>query len=627
MRNFLYFAALLIAISLPWTHRLYAQSETISKPIEEVIISASRQSLVDQRGDTGKSIISRAELERAQLTRVKDALDSLQGVETVQAGPGQGTTGIFLRGAKSEHTLVLIDGVEINNPALLNRGYDAATLGTSDVERIEVLRGPQSLLYGSSAIGGVINIVTRKPQKPLEIFASMGGGSRKSTHEKLRVGTRAENGFYASLGGSQSISEGMSSTNFDKNRVLEKDGHKTYEAIAHMGHEKNGQHIGLTHRHAQSYSDLDQSFGAVWDDENYKTTTRDDLTSVVYEKRWNDEWRARLLVARNVSRVYLDDQPDDAHPNDSLVALYEGQRDKWEAQATWQAHPQWALTAGADGRLDRASSKAISASSFGSYTDNYPHQRDHGAGAFIQQEWQITDAWVFVAGLRQDQFKDHDSVVTHRAFTRYTFPSATSLSASSGTGFNAPSLYQRYSNFGDSHLKAEDSRSWDFGVAQEIGSIAKASVTYFHNRFDNMIDFAATQFANVSEAESFGTESSLEGEWRGFIAGATYTQMTARNLQTKQILARRAKDRFSARLAYETPDYSMQVDQRTVGRRFDAGRWLKRYSVVGLGATASVAEHWSVFTRMDNLTDQVYEDIAGYSPIPRSIHFGGSFVL
>lgn len=617
----------MLAIASFWTNRLHATPEENTKPIEEVIIAASRQTIIDQRGDTGKSVIPRADLERAHISQVKDALDAVQGVETAQAGPGHGSASVFLRGAKSEHTLVLIDGVEISNPALLNRGYDISSLGTAEVERIEVLRGPQSVLYGSSAIGGVINIVTRRPQKPLELSASVSGGAYDTMSEKLHVGTRTESGFYASVGGSHTKSEGPSTTNFDKNRELEKDGRRAYEAVARFGYERNGEHIGITHRHSQSYTDLDQSFGTVWDDENYKTTARDDLTSAVYEKSWTEHWRSRFLVARNWSRLCLNDETDGNHPTDSLQARYEGTRDKWEAQTSWQAHPRWALTVGLDGRNDRASAKAVSASSFGAYEDNYPRLRDHGAGLFLQQEWQITDAWVFTTGVRQDQFKDHDPVATYRGFTRYTLPSATSISASSGTGFSAPSLYQRYSNFGDPELKAERSRSWDVGIEQELGSFLKASLTYFHNRFVDLIDFGATRFENIAEAESFGTESALEARWRPFKFGATYTHLTARDTQTKKTLARRAKDRFTARLAYDNSFYSLQLDGRTVGRRFDAGRWLKAYSVVGLGASAAVDDHWSVFSRIENLTNREYEEIAGYSTLPRSVYFGGSFVL
>lgn len=618
-----------VIFPLFWSSALIAEPVLLGakEPIEEVIISASRQSLIDFRGDTGKSVIHREELERAQIGQVKDALDSLQGVETAQAGAGQGFTGVFLRGAKSEHTLILVDGVDVSNPALLARTYDVALLGASEVERIEVLRGPQSVLYGSSAMGGVINIVTRRPQKPLEVSASVSGGAHNTMTQKLHVGARRENGFYASLGGRHSETEGISATNFDKKPSLEQDGQTSTEALVRFGYEKHGEHVGFMHRHVQLHTDLDQSFGTVWDDPNYTTASRDDLTSIVYEKTWSPYWRTRFLLARDVTSLNYNDQPDDLHPTDALQATYKGERNKWEAQATWQAHERWALTWGVDGRDDRASSKATSSSSFGTYTEDLPNQRDHGTGVFAQQEWQITDAWVLVAGLRQDEFKDHDAVNTYRAFTRYTLPSNTHFSASTGTGFNAPSLYQRYSNFGDPQLKAEESQSWDVGVEQDFGSQLKASLTYFKNRFENMIDFGATRYENVAKAESFGTESTLEGRWQEFLAGVTYTQMTARNIETKQILARRAKDRFTWRLAYQTQRASLQLDGRTVGRRFDAGQWLEKYSVLGLGATMAVADQWSVFTRIDNLTDQAYTDVYGFNTLPRSAYFGGSFVL
>ncbi|HRT96425.1 MAG TPA: TonB-dependent receptor plug domain-containing protein, partial [Planctomycetota bacterium] len=142
-----------------------AEATEEEKP-EEVMVTATRLETPAKQVGSSITVITRKEIEQKKQATVLELLRTVPGVDVVQAGPAGGQSSVFLRGAKSEHTLVLLDGVELNDPITPGRSFDWAHLTADNVERIEVLRGPQSTLYGSDAIGGVINIITRKGQGP-----------------------------------------------------------------------------------------------------------------------------------------------------------------------------------------------------------------------------------------------------------------------------------------------------------------------------------------------------------------------------------------------------------------------------------------------------------------------------
>ena len=152
----------LCAISLCLNLCPSSHAESKTTPLKEVVVTASRIETATDKVAHAITVVSQEEIQKNQYRNVIEALRSVPGVDVVQSGPLGGNASAFLRGANSEHTLVLLDGIEMNNPATTNRAFNLANLTLDNVERIEVLRGPQSTLYGSDALGGVINIITKK---------------------------------------------------------------------------------------------------------------------------------------------------------------------------------------------------------------------------------------------------------------------------------------------------------------------------------------------------------------------------------------------------------------------------------------------------------------------------------
>jgi len=151
--------------------------EAGEEKIEEIVVTATRIETPTREVGSSITVITDQEIKEKQKTTVLEVLRSVPGLDVVQSGGPGRTTSVFIRGAKSEHTLVLIDGIELNDPISTGRSYDFADLTTDNIERIEIIRGPQSTLYGSDAIGGVINIITKKGKGKPSGFASVEGGS------------------------------------------------------------------------------------------------------------------------------------------------------------------------------------------------------------------------------------------------------------------------------------------------------------------------------------------------------------------------------------------------------------------------------------------------------------------
>ena len=195
------------------------KEKTSSPPLQhEIVVTATRIETPAKEIASAVTVITREDLERTRKITLLEALQEVLGVATVQNGPVGGAASVFLRGANSEHTLILMDGVELNDPISPARSFDLAHLMLENVERIEILRGPQSTLYGSDALGGVVNIITRKAQGKSRFHLSSLGGSYSSFHSNAGIsGNTRQIGY--SFGVSYFRSEGISaaSTNYEGN--------------------------------------------------------------------------------------------------------------------------------------------------------------------------------------------------------------------------------------------------------------------------------------------------------------------------------------------------------------------------------------------------------------------------
>ncbi|MDD8015581.1 MAG: TonB-dependent receptor plug domain-containing protein, partial [Acidobacteriota bacterium] len=299
--------------------------EKASPPLQhDVVVTAARIETPAREVATSVTVISRSDLEAAQKTTVLEALQDLMGGSVVQSGGLGSAASLMLRGANSEHTLVLLDGVELNDPITPSRSYDLAHLDLDQVERIEVLRGPQSTLFGSDALGGVVNIITRKGEGRPKASLSLSSGSMNTSTGRLGVAGSSGRASY-SLGLAAIGSDGISAANSALPGNSERDGYKNLSFSSRLGYEPaKNLAVTLTTRYLRTRTDLDNFGGPYGDDPN--SSQRYDSLFVKGEARGrflNNRLESKLGLAFIRSDRRNDNPTDESHPYDLDKGSYQ----------------------------------------------------------------------------------------------------------------------------------------------------------------------------------------------------------------------------------------------------------------------------------------------------------------
>ena len=587
---------------------------------EKVVVTATRVEMPLSSVGSAVTVVDRAEMTERQCPSVVQALREVPGLDVVQSGGAGGTASLFIRGAKSEQTLVLVDGVPLNDPAGLGRGADVSQLPLETIERIEVLRGPQSTLYGADAIGGVVNLITRKGSGPASGVVSAEAGSFNTFNEKAEVhgGTARYN---YSAGASRQDSEGISSANA-KNGNPEKDGYGRTEASARLGWTpvEEFEASGLV-RWNQSRYDYDSApMGVMMDTDDQGSSDTLLLYGEGKAKLCDGLWRPRLGGSW-VSQNREDTSSMGNSTFDSLLQKLEWQNDLYLGKAN-------IVTAG----LEYQQESAESTYEAPGYVDRFERKTARHESAYAQDV--VTAGPVTTAlGGRVDSYDSFGTETTWRVAPVYDVAATGSrVKGSYGTGFKAPSLFQLYSVYGSTELNPEKSQGWDAGVEQDIGSAVTLGVTYFENQFDDMIDydFVSSKYGNVSKAEARGVEAFVVAKpVKDLAVRASYTYTDTRDKTTDAQLLRRPRNKAALDMTYAfTPKFRGTAGLVYVGQRQDEdfstfqNITLQGYTLVNLYASYDVYKNVTLFGRLENLFDEQYEEVLGYGT-PGRAGYGG----
>lgn len=593
-------------------------------PAAPVVVSATRLEQPAAAAASSVEVITAEELERRQIRTVADALRTVPGVDVTRNGGPGGQTSVFLRGAKSEHTLVMIDGVVVNDPISPGRSFNFAHLTTANVERIEVVRGPQSTLYGSDAIGGVVNIITRKGTGDPGGFAQVEYGSFDTLNAD--AGAHGASGaFRYSLAASRQQSGGISAADADLEGNSEPDGYENTTVSARLGWEPGGRYgAELILRGTDADSDLDNGGGPGNDDPNRTSETRRRTGRVqgwlsLLDHRWKQTLGYSLSAIEREGR----NPPDSDHPATDTESRFEGsiRRADWQHDLVLTGRQTLVLG------LEQQEERGRSATSFG----EFPEKTARLNSAYVQHQFD-GDAAFLTLGARRDDHSRFGGVTTYRVTAAWRFAGAgTRLRGSYGTGFKAPTLLQLFD--GNRELEPEESIGWDAGVEQDFaGGAATLSLTYFENRLDNLIVFDfATGYRNTGEAETRGQEWRLQVRPAETLqATLTYTRLDTEDAEGKP-LVRRAEQQAGLDVAWRpAAATTLTLAARHVGERddldfstFPATRVSKDpYTVVGLAASQDVGEAWRLFGRVENVTDADYQEVQGFGTPGRSAYAG-----
>ena len=606
--------------------------------ITEMVVTASRLDVPASQVTSSLSVITAKDLEQKQAGSMLDALQQVPGLNVLQTGaPGEIST-MYLRGSSDEHTLVMIDGIPLNDPLSASRSYDYLDqLSLDGVNRIEVVRGPQSTLYGSNAMAGVINILTPQGQGPTRGTVSLQGGSYGTFQESAEVnGGDTKGNFY--LAGSHYDTAGFPSADKSFGNILNNPDNNT-STLLKLGAQADpnlGENLLL--RYNQSRTNIDDGAGAGMDDPNSWADQKQFLIGSQTTLTLGN-WEQHLGISFSDNYRSYTDIANPSYPNSfDFAAYYDGQ----SAQASWQndlhLSPEETLVFGLQAGEEWGNNSSLY---FG--VSNPPlTATDETESLFAESLTDLGESFFANLGGRLDNYSSYGFHGTYQAGLAYFLPTVgTKLKANLGTGFLAPTLYQLYAPAptGNAGLQPETSLGYDFGFEQPLdGSFAKVGATYFHNEFDNLIIyqgyFPTGQYGNSGSFQTQGVETFLELKGLpGFTLNAayTYTEILTAIPPTQSNSPLLQKPAHQASLDADEQVGPVEVGAAVlyVGARpdFDYTNFvpveMPSYFLVNLRASVQVDSHVKLFARVDNLFNQYYEEIYGYGT-PALSAYGGT---
>jgi vitamin B12 transporter len=605
------------------TEETDAVTEKSAESDEEVVVSASLLETPLKETASSITIIQASEIQKRQKTSVQEVLETVPGLDVVRSGGPGGNTSVFMRGTNSEHTLVLLDGVELNDPSSSNRSFNFADLTVDGVERIEVVRGSQSPLYGGDAVGGVINIISKKGKGAPSATASIEGGSYGTIRGAASAGAGFKRGG-AILSASSMHTGGVSAAR-SSSAQAEQDGYDNSSVTA-----TDWLRLTALGRYQDVEADIDNFGGDFGDDPNRLLDSQQTVGKLAAETSFFDD-KLRQVLSLQYTGHDRDDNNDVDALNDTFQrSSFEGDLMTVRLQNDVEIHPTSTLSVGGEHQSEQAKTYFFSSSSaFGDFTDVFPSRHADTVSFFAQDETKLGKHFIATAGVRYDDNSRFGDEWTYRVAPALLFDeTGTKLRSSYSTGFKAPSLVQLFSSFGNPDLKAEESRSVDAGVDQEIlKDRLKASATLFWTELENLVTFDSNTFvlSNISEARTRGVETELNAKVTdslSWIGGYTLTDTEDR--QTGDRLLRRPVSKFSSGfdVAWCEKSRSRATFTYTGSRAdndfntFPATRVrLGSYTLLDLSTSYDLTKAVELYARFDNVFDKEYEDVLGFGTL------------
>ncbi len=613
-------STLTLGLMLSGLHAGTAQAQT--RAIPHIVISATAIPTSADLIANSVTVITADDLDREQRRTVPDALAAVPGLNVVQNGGVGGSTSIFTRGTNSNHTKVLIDGIDVSDPSLTSRIYDLGQLSTADIERIEVLRGPQSGLYGADALGGVISITTKKGSGPAKVTGLVEGGSFGTFNQTAQVSGSQGNynyAFTASHMRSTSVPVTPHELLQPGQRAIDND-YNNWTYSTKLGADvSENLAVSWVGRYLDSKllftGDNFNVFPAIVADQQSTQTRRQ------FFNRGEAVWKlfdGRMENHFGIGRSDLSMSVTD--PNSTPVLSFnDGDRLKYDWRSYTTVAPGHVLLVGLEKERERLHTNTTSAEM-------------GNKGAYVETQSEVARRFFFVANIRQDDNERFGRHSTWRVAPTVRLPTIdTKLKASYGTGFKAPTLSQLFVDFpsfgftANRNLRPETSTGYDYGFEQPLlQERILVGVTWFHNDIKDLINFNSTFTSN----ENIGRATT--GGYEAFASFAVtqqlklrtdYTRTRAYNAITGATLNRRPKDKASVTATWNPTDpLSLSATLLYVGSWFDVDRFgnapapfaTRPYTVVNIAASYGVNPKTSVFGRIDNLFDRGYQNPVGF---------------
>ena len=652
---FLTFCALGAAFVAP-SFCFAADAQTEEADIPQIVITPTRIPSEINRLPVDVSVVTRQDIETQGIVSLQDAVESLPGVSFVHSPNLGGIASMFMRGAESSHTLVLLDGMPINDPSDPEGSFNFGEDLLGSVDHIEAVQGPSSVLYGSQAIGGVINLVSRAPvtagqTQQLDIA---GGSAGTGQGEGLVSGTLGKTSYLMNVQGQHTDGYDTIPSRFGSTNDLGlKDGSDTYSLFSKLGYalDDNTKLQGQIRWRDLSYK-LEQNPSA---DPSYFGTS----TALNWQLRGTHDWlnkkaETTLSLSENLSHRTYTDNPNADNQNSSLNFLrahYMGARYMVDGQNDFRLPSARFVndvhyTQGVTYQFEAANINYISNGSYGPY--NQAARAAQGqTGIFQQIQGRALDRVDVTAGMREDMPDLYPDHFTYKTGAVLQLPEvAGRIKSSFGTSYRTPSLYERYGVdsyglVGNANLRSETAESWDAGFEKDMKidgnrHFATLGATYFETTTRNMIEYedssTPTDYQNIARAETNGVETQLKLSPTSWVeAHLNWTCMnainasgqTAASVPNGEPLMRRPHNVANADVTtWITPEWDVTPKIRYTGTATDTlydngGNWtgyghVGGTTVVDFSSNYRYTDQASVYGRIVNLLNRTIESPNGY---------------
>jgi vitamin B12 transporter len=596
-----------------------------AQEIETIVVTESRIPTIVSESLSAISIIEREDIERYQATDLYDLMSRLPGVSMLRNGVRGSATSLSIRGNQGDHSLFLVDGVRIGSATL-----GSATLGlinTNSIERIEVVRGPKSNLYGADAIGGVVNIITRDAADMDSLQVKSSVGSNGTSETTLSAGTTQGKSSYSAVLNTYKT-DGIDSTYDTSFLHGDEDGHENDSIALRYGYEINDDaKLSLSYNSNDSSTDYDAScteYVPVLDDEGnnikdeygYNKTTPVGHDCYVYNESKitslsssldidvNDRWTTNLQLGKST------DNAEEFSPNVDLSMFYlDGIFNTTKTEATWfnaiELEADTLLSLGLDYQKDEVDS-----------SNNYDVSSRDNKAAFLQYKLKSDGADVSFGARRDDneQFGEH---TTTSVMAGQDVSDNVRLNFSYGEGFKAPTFNDLYYPFsGNANLMPEESVNYEIGLKANWNN-SSLNVGLFNNSIENIILWNSSIFApdNTENVEISGLEFSLNTQVANWMLGLSGTVMNPEDKSSGNILVRRAERSASLDGDYSVGNYGLGFTIYSQSHTFDDAANTVRlggYTTLALRANFDLSDNWKVKVNANNLTDKEYVTASGF---------------
>ena len=566
------------------------------------------------------TVITSDDIEAKQQRTLPDILQEVAGLNIVQGGAGN-VASVFMRGTNANHTKVLIDGIDVNDASSASGAFDFSQISAANIERVEVLRGPQSGLYGSDAIGGVINIITKTGKGPAQFTASVEGGSFGTFNQAAGVsGSTDKLNYNFNVEHLRTDANPVTPSNLvPAGRPRNNDYYDSETASTKLGAKlTDNLDIGFVGRYTfakidNTGDDYTGPEALLTNNTNHDFYTRGTAHLVSFDDK----------LEQTVGLAYTSYNRDYIDPNAmaySSFGQYQGDRIKTDWQGNIKLMQGQTVTLGAEHQLDQLSdpSQPVTA------------QMTNNAG-FIQLQSEFGRQLFNTISVRDDDNSQFGSKATYRIAPAFLITQTdTKLKASLGTGFKAPTLDELFDNYpafgfaANPNLKPETSTGYDFGFEQKLfNKKVHFGSTYFHNDIKNLIadNAAYTTYVNIGKATTYGFENFISYKPLNILSlRADYTFTIAKDDIAQQELLRRPKNKGSFSVTYQATDkLSLTSSVLYVGKSIDGNRDFTiarmksgSYTTANIAAEYAVNDKISVFGRIANLFDRHYQEPIGF---------------